>query len=263
MSHFGTKDYALEVSRGNVSGVSAVNKFGRSVNVDDGIWTDIWDGAISQVLWVAPTVTRGHTISSDFAGDSAVAGTGARTIQIYGLTGWESVETTETISLAGTSAVNTVNDYVIIHRMKVLTKGTIAGGTSSNIGTITAMALTDQTVTATILPGEGQTQMAIYGIPSTHTAHFTSWYASLNRANLAAAKGADLKLCVNPEPDAELLHFIIKQTQSIISNGTSVLHYNWNPYFKVPGPAIIKVVAVGGAADQDVSAGFDIYLVEN
>lgn len=263
MSYFGGRDYALEVSRGKVAGVSFVNKFGRNTNVDSGIATDIWDLS-TQPAWIAPTVARGHTISSTVAGDSAVGGTGARTIQIYGLTGWDQTETSETLSLAGTSAIYTTNNYTIIHRMKVLTKGAIVGGTSSNLGTITAMALSDETVTAQINPGDGQTQMAIYGIPSTHTAYMTGWYTSMNKASLGAtAVGINVRILVNPEPDAQLLHYIVKQTQSLWSASSTILNHTWNPYFKISGPAIIKIQATGSADNLDTSAGFDLYLVAN
>jgi len=258
MSYVGTKDYLLEVAKGNISGTSWVNKFGRNAAVSTSL-EDIWDGSS---IWVAPTQARGHTISSTVAGDSAVSGTGARTIQIYGLTGWDQTETTETLSLAGTSAVYTVENYVIIHRMKVLTKGTIAGGTSSNIGTITAQALTDQTVTAQISPGRGQTLMAIYGIPSTKTAYMTAWEAAQNRTGVGVTVATDVTLVVNPEPDAQLLHYINKHTMSLFGSGTTVIQHQFAPYFKIPGPAIVKVQAIGSAA-ADIDAGFDMIIVDN
>jgi hypothetical protein len=262
MSYIGTKDYWLEVCRGNVAGVSWVNKFGRNTNVDSGVATDIWD-LTTQPVWVAPTASRGHTISSTFAGDSG-SGVGARTLQIYGLTGWESPETSETLELAGTSAVYTANDYVIIHRMQVLTKGSVAGGTSSNIGTVTAMALTDETTTAMLTPGEGQTLMAIYGIPSAKTAYMTGWYSSMNKKSLGAtAVGVNMKILVNPEPNVELSHYVVKHTTALWSESSTETQYSWRPYKEISGPAIIKIHATGSAADLDVSAGFDMYVVDD
>jgi hypothetical protein len=171
---------------GHISGYRTVNKFGRANNVDAAP-TDIWDMANTvqdEALWVAPTQARIHDIVSTDAGDDGdPAGVGARTLRVFGLTDWDTAEVSEDIVLNGTTNVPTVNAYVIIHRMMVLTKG----ATSVNVGNITATAQTDGTVTAEIYAGQGQTQMAIYGIPSTQAAYMTAYWASLNKGTEGAA----------------------------------------------------------------------------
>lgn len=252
-------DYALEVARGNITGVTGVNKFGRcSDNVDSGVLTDIWDGsntANANVVWDAPTTARVHSIASSSASDTS-AGVGARTVQVYGLTSWDTAETSEVITMNGTTGVNTTNSYVIIHRMKVLTKG----ATDINVGRITATAATDATVTAYIEPSQGQTEMAIYGVPSTQKAYMTMLYASINRAN---AGSVDIELLVNPEPDTELTNFQVKTTLAIHSTGSTFMERIFSPYPCYAGPCIIKVAGSGSANNLDVSAGFDLYLVDN
>lgn len=253
-------DFMLEVSRGSIGGISSVNKFGRATNVDNGIVTDIWDGAnatTDQDIWVAPTQARIHQITSADAADDS-ASTGARTLRVSGLTSWAAPGVSEDITMNGTDDVATVNSYVIIHRMQVLTKGS----SSSNVGIITATADTDGTITAQINADAGQTQMGIYGIPSTQTAYMTKYYASFNKSG-GATGAIDFSLLVNPEPDAELTNFIIKHTQGLISSGDSLLPHPFQPYFRIPGPAIIKLQAVGSANDLDLSGGFDLILVDN
>lgn len=254
-------DFQLEVCKGNLANHSSVNKFGRSTDVDSATDTDIWDGANaadSVVLWVAPTQARVHNIvSTSTSDDGAPVGVGARTIRVYGLTSWSTIETSEEITLNGTTNVATANSYVIIHRMKVLTKG----ATKVNVGKITATAVTDGTVTAQINVGEGQTQMAIYGISSTTTAYMTAYYASTIKS--ASAISVSISLLVNPEPDSELINFLIKHTNSLASDGSSYIRHPFAPYFKIAGPAIIKMRANASAANTDVSGGFDMFLVNS
>jgi len=248
-------DFALEVPKGNISGTTSINKFGRSTNVDTTV-RDIWD-VVGTAIWVAPLAARTHAIVSSSASDAS-AGVGAQTVRIYGLTGWGAAEVNETVTLNGTTPVNTVNDYVIIHRMRVLTKG----ATDINVGDITATAATDSTVTAQINASEGQTQMAIYGIPSTQTAYVTKWYASVNKTGGSSAN-VDMTIAVNHDPDVELLNFVTKATLSILEAGSSHFQHNYTPYLKIAGPAIIKSQAVSSAVNADVSSGFDVYLVDN
>ena len=260
------KDFFLEVAKGNVDGTVHVNKFGRAPSGIQTTPTDIWDRATAaplQSVWIAPTQARVHAIVSDDIDDSDSGGvnpqsTGARTIRVSGLTSWSAAEVSEDIILDGTTAVNTINSYVIIHRMRVLT----AGSSGINEGAISATAATDATVTAQINDGEGQTQMAIYGIPSTQIAYVTQFYGTLNKS-AGAASTVNLSLVVNEDPVTDLDLFIIKNTHGLQSTGMSVHDHPFMPYFKVAGPAIIKVRGQASVNDIEASGGFDLFLVDN
>ena len=67
MSYLKGAPYELEVPRGNVPGVTSVNKFGRSTDVDTG-YRDVWD-VVGTKTWVAPTTARVHNIKSSSASD--------------------------------------------------------------------------------------------------------------------------------------------------------------------------------------------------
>jgi len=247
-------DYAFEVARGNVNGVSSVQKFGRNQDIGSGTQEDIWDGGAT---WVAPTQARIHQIAStSTSDDGAPAGVGARTIQVYGLTSWATKEVSEVITMNGTTNVPTVNSYVIIHRMKVLTKG----ATDVNVGVITATADTDSTVTARMEIGWGQSQMAIYGVPSIQTAYIFRFYSNVLKA--AGTVEVDNILLVNPEPDAELINFITKHTFSN-SNVAMNTQIQLKTAKVFAGPCIIKMAAIPDAGSTDVGAGFDLYLEDN
>jgi len=253
-------DPALEVARGNIQGLRSVNQPGRSTNVD-AAKTDVWDGANATddiKIFIAPTTARIHQIvSSSASDDGSPAGVGARTIEVVGLTSWDTREVSEVITLNGITDVPTIKSYVIINRMKVLTKGP----TSPNVGVISATADVDGTLTAQINVEVGRTQMAIYGVPSIQTAFMKSYYATVIKN--AAAVRLMIELCVNPEPDAELLGFVTEHSFGLDSNGSSDVQHIFDPPFPFPGPTLMKVQADSSAVNSDVSAGFDMILEDN
>lgn len=259
--------YNQLIAEGLVPNHDSINKFGQNKEIDSGVTADVWSGgrtvgalpAGSSLLWIAPTAACKHNITSTSASDDGdLAGVGARTIKIYGLPDWDTAEINEDIVMNGTGNVLTENTYVIIHRMKVLTKG----ATSANVGTITATATSpsDVTVTARIDVGNGQTLMAVFGVPSIQTLYLDSFYSSIKRGVTAAAS-VDILLLVNPEPDVELLNFLCKHTFGLLTQGTSAVLSPYSPPKKIEGPAIVKIQAVSGANDMSVSAGFDGILV--
>jgi len=256
-------DLNLEIAAGTYANYKAVNKFGRAPAGGQTTATDIWDRANAtptQQLWLAPTAAKKHAIVStdDTDGKTATPNSvGARTLRIYGLTSWSTAEVSEDITLTGTDAVNTTNSYVIIHRMKALTWGT----SGPNTGTISATAAGDATVTASIVIGQGQTQMAIYGVPSIQAAYMTSYYGSAVKA--AAACRGSVELFVNPIPDTLTTKFLVKHTNGWDTAAQAYIKHEFAPYFKIAGPAIIKMQVVSSAADTDFSAGFDLILVDN
>jgi hypothetical protein len=251
-------DLMLDLPRGFYVTFASINKYGRATNVDSGVDTDIWDRANAtddDDIWTAPTQARVHNIvSSDANDDGSPAGTGMRTMRVYGLTDWDTREVTEDITLNGTTNVPTANSYVIIHRMHMLT----AGASGPNVGIITATAVTDATITAQINAGEGQTQMAVYGVPSTQIAFMTKYYVSAIKT--AAALRVALSLLVNPIPDAAPGVFVTKHTIGLDTTGNNYLPHDFKPYYRIDGPAIIKMQANASANDTDVSAGFDVIL---
>lgn len=248
-------------ARRNMTGV--VTKFGHAPSGVQQTATDIWDLANAtptQQIWIKPTEARIHAIvSSSALDDGDPVGLGARTIRIFGLETWATIESSEDIILNGTSTVNTANSYVIIHRMKVLTKGT----QSINVGNIKATAATDSTITAQINAGNGQTQMAIYGVPSTQRFIMDDWYGSINKSS-GAAGDIDFSLLINDDPEnGTSTAYLKKSERDVQSTGTSDTNWPWPRGMVVDGPAIIKVQGLASSADIDGSAGFNGKLEQN
>jgi len=255
-------DYALQVARGLITGVTSVNKFGAAPDGIQTTTTDVWsraNSAATQQIWLAPTAARVHAIVSTSTDDDGnPVGLGARTLRVYGLTSWTAAEVSEDITLNGTGAVNTANSYVIIHRMKVLTMG----ASGPNVGTISATAAApDSTITAVILPGDGQTEMAIYGVPSVQSFYMTRLSCAIAKATAAATVSFELR--VNENPNVQTVAFLRKNDLSVQSTGGSNVEKIFKNPVKYAGPCIIKVQGVASAADTDAKAAFDGYLVTN
>lgn len=124
---------------------------GLNEDVDAGTET-IWSNG---ALWLPPTAARVHAIVSSST-DDAAAGTGARTVRVRGIVA-NGTDTTEIVTLNGTTPVNTTNSYVHISELRLLTVGSGA----TNAGLITATAATDSTVSAAITVGRNISSAAV------------------------------------------------------------------------------------------------------
>ena len=242
-------DFYFDVATGDVRGHSSVNKFGGNPDVDSAAVEDIWDGGGT---WNEPSIGQVYTFTSTSADDTA-AGAGARTMEIFGLDSAGALQN-ETLTLAGTGVVTAVNSYLMIHRMVVRT-GLV---TATNVGTITANANTDGTVTAQINPGNNQTLMAIYKIPADMDGCMLNFYASLLKATGATAT---VNVIIKVKPDNEV--YQIKHKQGIIKDGTSQMEHEFFAPNCFEPLSTIKIAADSNVDNVDMSAGFDLILHPN
>lgn len=250
-------DPKLNLMEGNLEGYTPLNKFGRSIAGIQTTATDIWDRDDSQVIYVAPTQARLHNIKSSSASDDDPSGVGARTVRVYGLTDWDSGEVNEIIAMNGTANVSTVNAYVIINNMEVITNG----ATSSNVGIITATAVTDASVSAEINATEGQTNMTIHGISSTEKLNLNDWYGGIGKA---VGTWLDFVLLVNSTPEiGGASGFKIRNQRSVQVAGNSDGTWPFDPPLVIAGPAIVKIQAISSTNDTDGFAGYNGILVDN
>ena len=272
MSRQFERDFGLEVSLDKISGYATVNKFGEALDCDSGIATDVWDGAdgsTSTDIWVPPTAARVHAIvsTSDVdsdTGGSVAQGAGVRTIRLYGLTDWDTAESSEIVVMDGTTAVNTASSYVIIHRMKALTWG--ANGV--NTGVITATAATDGTVTAAITTEashKNQTQMLIYGVPSTQKLRVKKFMASLVKSTGSTQRGDGEVLTMrDPGTNAgDNTAWTNKENFLLVEAALPWTHDYKNIPKKFNGPCIVKIQVTANSNDCKVIAAMDAFLVDN
>lgn len=159
-------DYATSLAKDDVPGRNPINKFGEATDCDSGVPTDVWDGAdaagTGTKIWTQPQLTpQTFDVVSASANDAA-AGTGMRTLRVYGLKTWDSVEESEVVILNGTTPVATSSTWVIIYRVEGLTWGS----GKAAVGLITVTGTDDSVVTAAIQIGEEQSLMAIFAVGS-------------------------------------------------------------------------------------------------
>ena len=166
-------NFKLRVACGAVPGWTRLRKFGMNDAVNgSSTLEDCWPPGTIRVL---PSAAAVVAVSSDSPDDDAdPAGTGAWTVTIEGLND-NGREISETVSLNGTSTVNTTASFYRINRAYVVTAGTgevNAGNISMSIG---------GDLQAYIEDSEGQTHQTLYTVPSNKYLLIDSYYARVGR----------------------------------------------------------------------------------
>ena len=185
--------FDLQVARGQIQGHSSFCQFGINSTVGTSNET-VWIGSNTYTFPAAASVL---TVSSSSANDASPSGTGAQTVQIQGLNAaYEAV--TETVVLNGQTAVNTINSYLRVNKIIVLTAGT--GGTSvgniyAGTGTVTAG------VPAVVVNQTGivanETESAFYTVPEGYTAFINMW--TMSSGNTTANAWTRFTLRIRPQ----------------------------------------------------------------
>lgn len=240
MKHYFT-DTFMRAALGQLKDWSVIHKFGENNDVDAA--EDLWDGG-GDYSW--PAAAAATTIQSTSANDTA-AGTGARTVRVYGLdSNYLSVQ--EDVTLNGITAVSLTHQYIRVFRSKVLT----AGSVGTNDGTITIQH--GATTIGRISASMGQTLMALYTIPADYTyGIMTQWYASLSDSN---ANRARVALMAREQGGA----WQTKELAGISDSSNYIYPFSMPQIYPAKTDIKIKVLSVSSTNAQ-VSGGFDMLLV--
>lgn len=193
-----SRDFYFEVARGNVSGHTAVQKFGRNNDIDTAAAEDIWAGGGTRAyLSSAETMDIASASTND---DGSPAGTGAQSVIIEGLdSSYE--EISETVTMNGTTAVTTTNSYLRVHRLYVHDVGSV----ETNDGDITCDPTTSGSGSrqALVAAGDGQTLIGHYTVPANKTAYMVGGQISVApSAGSTGVKQASVRLFQRPEGKA-------------------------------------------------------------
>jgi len=255
ITRIGTSEpFELQVARGQVAYHESVYKFGNNAEVADSTETIWQQGGLYSYLSAASVLK----VSSSSANDTS-AGTGARTVELFGLDG-DYNEINEVVTLNGQTAVNTTQSYLRINRMIVRSAG--SGGSNAGIiyaGTGTVTTGVPANIYATINgDGSNQTLMALWTVPAGYTAYLMQYDVSNGTTSNTPAV---CKMTLAARPYGEV--FQSKDVKSL-TTGMHIENTLVVPV-KFTEKTDIEVRAVSSSASVtfDISAAFEIIYIQN
>lgn len=234
----------LLIAMGYWFGIEVVDKFGKNADINTS-FEDVWtEGG----TWVPLTAEEIMQVVSSDANDG-IAGTGGRTASLVGLDGnFNEIE--ETVTLTGTTPVDTTKKFIRVFRCSVKS----VGSNGTNVGDITITAKVSATVQAKILADEGQSQQAIFTIKAGHIGFLGTSFASFNSKGIKIATLQLLTRLRNAADDGheawEVKHELTLADGHIDFNmlGSEIL----------PAKSDIRIRAKATAANQSIIAGFKL-----
>lgn len=237
----------FSVAKGQIAGHTYFFGAGYTNNLGTASHTTVWTG---NSVYVYPTVATVMKLSSTSANDTA-AGTGARTVFIQGLNSSYNV-ISEILALNGQTEVNTVNSYLRVFKIFVVT----AGATGSNEGVV---YLGDGVVTAGVpatkyaiaFIGEGSSFAAVYTVPAGYTGYFVNTVTAIG-------KGKDVEFSTWVRAFGQ----IMRKSRNGYLFESSIVQNTSFPLV-VPEKTDIELRGKSSAPNTDMSINFDVVLVEN
>jgi hypothetical protein len=180
MSYSCTKDFLIEVAKGNVTGHSLVHKFGRNPDIPMGSWEHV-----SQVPFDTANFRQAAgTFNVQAGGDAedGVGGDGAREVTIQGIVATTFLEETDVLTTAGIGAsLASAKSFWRVHRAWVSEAGVYTAANTAAI-IIEDVANNDM---ITIAIEEGQSQYAGFTIPAGKTGYLLSVHVTVDSLKTA------------------------------------------------------------------------------
>jgi hypothetical protein len=217
-------NYLLEVAQGNVGGVAHVNKFGQNTAVGTSSTETVWDGSN---LYTFPA-TADITHIRQPTDQATMRG--------------------ETIEVQGA--------LKRVFRMKVLANVVTTQNVElRNVGGGTTYAL--------ITAGNNQTLMAFYTVPASKTAYITNYYATVNQDTNGTAPDVITRMWFQDNQNSYKPQ--LKHVRGLDATGGAHFQHHFEPYYSAGQKTDIYLTAqnLSGSTAANVSAGFDLILVDN
>ena len=230
--------FGILIASGRVHGWVSDIKFGNNAAVGSS-WEALWAQGGSPLVNNTATIVEFTSDSVSDAGDGA----GAKTITFSGVDA-AFVEQTETITLTGTTAASSVGSLLYVHRISVISSGSVL----SNVGTISAKLGTGASTFGTIPAGSGQSEMLVRPVPADATLYLTRIAVSV-----AKAKDSDFRIIEYDQNGNTWRVMLDGHTYE----ATSPVQFS-PPY--VFGPKCVVWVTVKSSVSTDVDGWFEYVL---
>jgi len=244
--------FGLQVSRGQITGHERICPFGLNSEVGTVLETVWQEGGVYAFPAAATVMTVSSSSTDD---DGSPAGTGARTVVVEGLDA-NYVEISETITMNGTTAVNTTNSYLRVNKMYVATAGTTTGAVGNiYIGTGTVTTGKPAVVYNMMGIGTNTSESLIYTVPANNTAYLLNF--AVSSANSTANSSTSFRVTICPNGGV----FQIANLVRVAGHGS----YSCEAIYPVPVPekSDIAVLAAASADSSAVSAQLQAVVIAN
>ena len=250
----------LAIAQGNVSGHSAVQKFGAALDFDSGDGeVTVWDGAADGTAWELMRYV--YSTTADIDSISSESGADTQEITLVGLD-TDYNEVTQSATLNGQTRVALTTPLIRLYRMYNNNSSDLAGHVVAYVNTaLTAGIPTDKTkIRAIIDPNAQQTLMAVYTVPAGKTAYLQRGYASTAGGN----KNSNYIGRFYTREVGKV--FRLQNVNAISSTATSIITLDYYVPLRIPEKTDLEFTIettetpILGSA---ISAGFDLVLVDN
>ena len=254
MSRQFSRDFLIEVAKGNIAGHSLMHKFGRNDSVPNGSWAHIsltpFDVADFRQSPVSMRVKAGGD-PADTAG-----GAGAREITIQGIDS-TFAELSEAVATAGASAsAATSATFWRVHRAWVSAVGAYTVANTDDVVIEDSGGAADF---VTIAANEGQSQYGGFTIPLGKTGYLLRAWGTVD-----ASKAADFRLYTREEIDTIAAPMPSRRLMRYWDGVLGDFEVGpLSPELILPEKTDIWLEARGGGALTEVSANFEMLLVDD
>lgn len=251
MSYLRNRDFYFDVANGAIPGHAGVNKFGNNGALATSSTETVWDGSNTYTF----PATADATHLRQAVNQAAMQG---ETVEVQGLdTNYDLV--VQNVVLDGTDTTTPVALSTALRRvfrMKVMSAVVTDQDVElRNVGGGTTYAL--------IQAGYNQTLMAIYTVPAGKTGYVNAYWSSLNKDSGGGDPDVIIRMWHQDNQNGyapQLKHII-----GLDSDATSHFTHHFRPPLVVGQKTDIylTVTNLSSTATADVSAGFDLVLVDN
>lgn len=191
---------------------------------------------VYKTTYTEQTTNGQRSFASSSANDTS-AGTGARTVRVTYCDQTGAGPYSETVTLNGTSRVNTVaTNICFIESMEILTVG--AGGVNAGIITLFTVPTAGGSAIGTIAAGDNQTLWAHHYVPTGKTCYISGF--AINNTSTAGGNGALFTIRQSSPTVANAAERQVSDSHRLFGQDSTVSR-NYNSPIQVTGPAKLRV----------------------